>query len=71
MHGCGWQVYRALSGSMNMSGQISGALAPMITPYVLAWTNNNWSVNMWMFAMAYFCGAICWIYVDSDHRLHD
>jgi MFS family permease len=59
----------ALSGSMNMAGQIGGAIAPMAVPLVLAATGNQWSVNITLFAIAYFLGAICWAFVNSDDRL--
>jgi MFS family permease len=59
----------ALSGSMNMMGQVGGAIAPMAVPLVLAATNNNWSINMGLFAISYFLGAICWAFVNSDERL--
>ena len=61
----------ALSGSMNMVGQIGGAIAPMIVPLVLAATNNNWSINIGFFAVAYFLGAVCWAFINSDERLHE
>jgi nitrate/nitrite transporter NarK len=61
----------ALSGSMNMMGNAGGAVAPMVVPLVLAATDNNWSVNMGLFATAYFLGAACWGFIDSDERLHD
>jgi MFS family permease len=61
----------ALSGSMNMAGQIGGAIAPMAVPLVLAATGNQWSVNITLFAVAYFLGAFCWGFVDSDDRLAD
>jgi MFS family permease len=61
----------ALSGSMNMMGQVGGAIAPMVVPLVLAATGNDWSVNMGLFAAAYFLGAVCWAFVNSDHRLED
>jgi MFS family permease len=61
----------ALSGSMNMVGNAGGAVAPMVVPLVLAATDNNWTVNMWLFAAAYFLGAGCWGFVNSDERLHD
>jgi MFS family permease len=61
----------ALSGSMNMMGQISGAIAPMAVPLILLWTDNNWSINIGLFATAYFLGAACWGFVNSDDRLHD
>ena len=60
----------ALSGSMNMMGQVGGAIAPMAVPVVLAATDNDWSVNMALFAFSYFLGAVCWIFVNSDDRLH-
>ena len=59
----------ALSGSMNMMGQVGGAIAPMAVPLVLAATNNNWSINMALFALSYFLGAICWAFVNSEERL--
>jgi MFS family permease len=61
----------ALSGSMNMLGQVGGAIAPMAVPLVLAATDNNWSINMALFASAYFLGAVCWGFVDSNERLYD
>jgi MFS family permease len=59
----------ALSGSMNMMGQVGGAIAPMAVPLVLAATNNNWTINMGLFAVSYFLGAICWAFINSDERL--
>ena len=61
----------ALSGSMNMMGQVGGAIAPMAVPLVLAATNNNWTINMGLFAVSYFLGAICWAFINSEERLHD
>lgn len=61
----------ALSGSMNMMGNAGGAIAPMVVPLVLAATNNNWAVNMGLFALSYFLGAICWAFINSDERLHE
>lgn len=61
----------ALSGSMNMMGQVGGAIAPMAVPLVLAATNNDWTINMGLFAISYFLGAICWAFVNSDERLHE
>jgi MFS transporter, ACS family, glucarate transporter len=61
----------ALSGSMNMIGNAGGAIAPMVVPLVLKFTNGNWTVNILLFAAAYFLGAICWGFINSDERLHD
>jgi ACS family glucarate transporter-like MFS transporter len=61
----------ALSGSMNMMGNAGGAIAPMAVPLVLAATNNNWTINMSLFSLSYFLGAICWAFIDTEERLHD
>lgn len=61
----------SLSGSMNMMGNAGGALAPMVVPLVLAATNNNWSINFWMFAVVYFLGAVCWLFIDPVTPLED
>ena len=54
----------SLSGSMNMMGNAGGALAPMIVPFVLSVTNQNWNANFWMFAVIYLLGAACWWFLD-------
>jgi MFS family permease len=54
----------SLSGSMNMMGNAGGAVAPMVVPFVLKATDDNWNANFLMFAVVYFVGAICWIFID-------
>ena len=61
----------ALCGSMNMMGNIGGAIAPMVVPIVLLHTHNNWNANIHLFADAYFLAAFCWAFVNSDERLHE
>jgi MFS family permease len=61
----------ALGGSMNMVGNAGGAVAPMVVPLVLAATHNNWSINIGLFAAAYFLGAGCWAFINSDERLDE
>jgi MFS family permease len=61
----------ALSGSMNMMGNAGGAIAPMAVPLVLAATNNSWTINMQLFALSYFLGAVCWAFINTDERLHE
>jgi len=61
----------ALGGSMNMMGNIGGAIAPMVVPFVLAHTHNSWTSNIHLFAVAYFLAAVFWAFVNSDDRLHD
>jgi len=59
----------SLSGSMNMIGNAGGAIAPMVVPWVLAVTDNLWIYNLLLFAIAYFCGAFCWLFINTDERL--
>ena len=54
----------SLSGSMNMMGNAGGALAPMVVPFVLLATDNNWNANFWMFAIVYGFGALCWLFIN-------
>lgn len=61
----------ALSGSMNMMGNAGGAIAPMVVPLVLAATDNDWSMNITLFAVAYFLGAGCWFFINSEERMHE
>jgi nitrate/nitrite transporter NarK len=65
----GGQHTGALAGSMNMMGNAGGAIAPMAVPLVLAATNNNWTLNMALFAFSYFLGALCWAFINTDERL--
>ena len=54
----------SLSGSMNMMGNAGGALASMAVPFVLRLANDNWNANFIMFAVIYFVGALCWLFID-------
>jgi nitrate/nitrite transporter NarK len=56
---------------MNMMGNAGGAIAPMVVPLVLAATDNDWGMNITLFAVAYFLGAVCWFFINSEERLHD
>ena len=61
----------SVSGSMNMMGNAGGAVAPMVVPYVLAATNNNWNANFIMFAVVYVLGALCWFFIDPVTPLEE
>ncbi len=54
----------SLSGSMNMMGNAGGALAPMVVPWVLQATHDDWNANFVMFAAVYLLGALCWLFID-------
>jgi ACS family glucarate transporter-like MFS transporter len=54
-----------LAGSMNMMGSIAGALSPLVVGYLLAWTNQNWTLTFYVSAAIYCVGAVCWIFLDA------
>jgi MFS transporter, ACS family, glucarate transporter len=61
----------SLSGSMNMMGNLGGAVAPMLVPIVLAAAGGNWNVNFYMFAGVYFIGALAWFFIDPVTPLEE
>jgi MFS transporter, ACS family, glucarate transporter len=61
----------SLSGSMNMMGNAGGALAPMVVPFVLTVTGGSWNANFIMFAVVYFLGALCWLFIDPVTPLEE
>ena len=67
----GGRLAGSLSGSMNMMGNAGGALAPMVVPFVLKATNENWNANFAMFAAVYFLGALCWLFIDPVTPLEE
>jgi ACS family glucarate transporter-like MFS transporter len=53
-----------LSGTMNMMGNIGGAVSPMAIGYILRWTNHNWDVTFYVSAAVYFMGSFFWLLMD-------
>jgi len=53
-----------VSGAMNMTGNIGGALTPLFIGYVLYWTNHNWNLTFYVSAAIYLLGNLCWRYMD-------
>ncbi len=53
-----------VSGAMNMTGNIGGALTPLFIGYVLYWTNHNWNLTFYVSAAIYLLGNVCWRYMD-------
>jgi len=54
-----------VSGMMNTLGNIGGAICPLLIGYVLSWTNNNWNLTLYITALVYAAGILCWLYLDS------
>jgi len=55
---------------MNMAGQIGGAIAPMVVAYRAGRHPQQLVRHIALFAAAYFLGAVCWAFIDTDARLH-
>jgi ACS family glucarate transporter-like MFS transporter len=54
-----------VSGAMNTFGSVAGALSPLVVGYLLAFTNQNWTLTFYVSSAIYFCGAICWLFLDA------
>lgn len=55
-----------VSGSMNMMGNIAGAISPLAVGYLLAWTGQNWTLTFYVSAAVYSLGAVCWLFLDPE-----
>ena len=60
-----------VSGTMNMIGNIGGALSPLAIGYILTWTSNNWSLTFYVSAAIYLLGALCWLFIDAHTPLEE
>jgi len=67
----GGKAAGSLSGSMNMMGNLGGAVGPVMVPYLLAWSDMNWNVPIWVAAATYLISAVCWIFIDPTTPLED
>lgn len=54
-----------LSGSMNMMGNLAGALAPIVIGKLVEITAGNWDMTFYISAAIYLGAAICWSFLDS------
>ena len=53
-----------LGGTMNMCGNIGGALAPLAIGYMLTWSHGNWNLTFYVSAAIYAMGMIFWRFLD-------
>ena len=53
-----------VSGSMNMAGQIGGAVGPVVVGYILDYMNHDWMLAFWISAAIYMLGGLCWLLID-------
>lgn len=56
----------SLSGSMNMMGNLGGALCPVAATFLLNNFNGNWNVPLWVAAGVYVIAMICWLFIDAE-----
>jgi MFS transporter, ACS family, glucarate transporter len=60
-----------VSGTMNMVGNIGGALSPMIVGYILTWSPGNWTLTFYVSSAIYLMGALCWLFIDAHTPLEE
>jgi ACS family glucarate transporter-like MFS transporter len=53
-----------LSGSMNMMGNLAGAVAPLIIGTLIDITGSNWDLTFYISAAIYLVAAVCWYFLD-------
>ena len=61
----------SLSGMMNMTGNIAGAIAPQVIGFILFWTNSNWNLTFYLSAAIYLMGIVCWMFLDPITPLEE
>ncbi len=52
------------SGSMNMMGNLGGALSPLAFNWISKHSDRGWSAAFDVSAVVYLLGAVCWLFVD-------
>jgi len=52
------------SGSMNMMGNLGGAVGPYMIGFILTRMHNNWNVTYYISSAVFLIGAICWLFID-------
>jgi MFS family permease len=55
--------------TMNMSGNIGGALSPLAVSAVVVATGQNWDVVLLLFVAIYLAAAVCWVFLDPNTPL--
>lgn len=58
-----------VSGAMNTFGSLAGATSATFVGYLLAWTNNDWTLTFYISAAIYSIGGICWLFIDAHTPL--
>ncbi len=53
-----------LSGTMNMMGNLGGAVSPAVIGWLLKETGNNWNLAFYVSSAVYFAGIFFWLALD-------
>jgi MFS transporter, ACS family, glucarate transporter len=69
---CGWAACMSvggrfagsISGSMNMAGQLGGAVGGVAVAQILKYSGDNWALTFWVAAGVYLVAAFSWLFVD-------
>ncbi len=54
----------SLAGSMNMMGNFGGMVGPLVLPYLLNLTDNNWNFTFCVSGAVYAIGGVAWFFID-------
>ncbi len=54
-----------VSGSMNMMGNLAAFVAPAFGGWLLDRTHGDWNLLLYIMAVVYVAGAICWPFIDT------
>jgi MFS family permease len=65
----GGKLAGSVSGSMNMLGNMGGALATLAVVWVRDAAHGDWNAPLYVAAATYVISALCWAFIDSDERL--
>jgi MFS family permease len=57
-----------VSAAMNTSGQVGGALSPIVFAF-LTRTSASWAAPLYLTAILYLAGAVCWYFVHPERPL--
>ena len=66
----GGKLAGSVSGSMNMVGNLGGALGGVAVPWLMKSMGLGWDGVLYVAAGTYLVSAVCWLFIDSDERLH-
>lgn len=67
----GGKLAGSVSGSMNMIGNLGGALCGVAVPWLMKSMGLGWNGVLYVAASTYLISALCWAFIDSDQRLQD